>query len=71
MLWPGTPGNGEAVGGREPASCTIEVEDCREAFSTLIDRGVRFETDVLEYPWGQVAVFTDPDGNRLQVREGR
>jgi len=26
---------------------------------------------VLEYPWGYIAVFQDPDGNRLQLREGR
>src|SRR4029453_18443046 len=24
---------------------------------------------VLEFPWGSVARFQDPDGNRLQVRE--
>jgi predicted enzyme related to lactoylglutathione lyase len=37
----------------------------------LKSRGVTFETGVLEYPWGLVAVFVDPDGNRLQLREGR
>lgn len=26
---------------------------------------------ILEYPWGYIAVFEDPDGNRLQLREGR
>jgi predicted enzyme related to lactoylglutathione lyase len=26
---------------------------------------------VLEFPWGYVAQFLDPDGNRLQIREGR
>jgi predicted enzyme related to lactoylglutathione lyase len=26
---------------------------------------------VLEFPWGYVAQFQDPDGNRLQIREGR
>jgi predicted enzyme related to lactoylglutathione lyase len=26
---------------------------------------------VLEFPWGYVAQFHDPDANRLQVREGR
>jgi predicted enzyme related to lactoylglutathione lyase len=32
---------------------------------------VKFDTDVLEYPWGYLAVFQDPDGNRLQLRELR
>jgi predicted enzyme related to lactoylglutathione lyase len=26
---------------------------------------------VLEFPWGSVAQFQDPDGNRLQIRQGR
>jgi predicted enzyme related to lactoylglutathione lyase len=68
VLWPGTPGRanlGSAV-------YTIEVEDCRMAFETLKSRGVKFEPpDVLEFPWGYAARFQDPDGNLLQVREGR
>ncbi len=71
VLWPGKPGEGQPVFGRRPAGYTIEVDDCRESFETLKSRGVVFETDVLEYPWGRVAVFVDPDGNRLQLRQGR
>ena len=71
VLWPGTPGVGQGAQGRIPAACTIETSDCRKAFEELQSRGVRFETDVLEYPWGQIAVFVDPDGNRLQLRQGR
>lgn len=33
--------------------------------------GSRFLTVVLEFPWGYVAQFRDPDGNVLQLREGR
>jgi predicted enzyme related to lactoylglutathione lyase len=32
---------------------------------------VSFDTEVLEYPLGSIAVFQDPDGNRLQLRELR
>jgi predicted enzyme related to lactoylglutathione lyase len=71
VLWPGTPGQAQAVLGRIPAGVTIEVENCRTAFETLKSRGVKFDTEVLEFPWGYVAVFQDPDGNRLQVRQGR
>jgi predicted enzyme related to lactoylglutathione lyase len=71
VLWPGTPGQAQPVQGRIPASVTIETEDCRKAFAELKSRGVEFETDVLEFPWGYVALFEDPDGNRLQIREGR
>jgi hypothetical protein len=42
------------------------------AFETLKSRGVKFEPpEVLEFPWGSVARFQDPDGNLLQVREGK
>lgn len=44
---------------------------CRKDFDALKARGVRFETEVLEFPWGYVGVFVDPDGNRLQLRQGR
>lgn len=71
VLWPGSPGKAQPVDGRIPAACTIETPDCRKAFEELTSRGVKFETGVLEYPWGYVAVFVDPDGNRLQLREGR
>lgn len=71
VLWPGTPGQGDPVQGRIPAAYTIETQDCREAFEALKSRGVKFETEVLEYPWGDVAVFQDPDGNRLQLRQVR
>jgi predicted enzyme related to lactoylglutathione lyase len=70
VLWPGTPGQAQPVQGRVPASVTIEVDDIRKAFEELKSRGVEFETDVLEFPWGYVALFEDPDGNRLQIREG-
>jgi predicted enzyme related to lactoylglutathione lyase len=67
VLWPGTPARpdlGSAV-------YTIEVENIRMEFETLKSRGVKFEPpEILEFPWGSVARFQDPDGNRLQVREG-
>jgi predicted enzyme related to lactoylglutathione lyase len=71
VLWPGSPGRAQPVDGRAPAACTIDTPDCRKAFEALRSRGVKFETEVLEYPWGHIAVFVDPDGNRLQLREGR
>jgi predicted enzyme related to lactoylglutathione lyase len=71
VLWPGTPGQAQPAQGRIPAAYTIATEDCRKAFEALKSRGVKFETDVLEFPWGYVAIFQDPDGNRLQLREGR
>jgi uncharacterized glyoxalase superfamily protein PhnB len=71
VLWPGTPGHGHPVQGRNTAAYTIETKDCRKAFEELKSRGVKFDTEVLEYPWGYVAVFQDPDGNVLQLRQVR
>ncbi|HXD58682.1 MAG TPA: VOC family protein [Thermoleophilaceae bacterium] len=71
ILWPGTPGQAQPAQGRVPASYTIETDDCRKAYEALKARGVNFETEVLEYPWGYIALFEDPDGNRLQIREAK
>src|SRR5262245_54936671 len=59
VLWPGTPGQAPPFQGRIPAQYTIATEDCRKEFEVLKSRGVRFETDVLEFPWGSIAVFLD------------
>jgi len=71
VLWPGTPGQGQPYKGRGTAAYTIDTKDCRKAFEALKSRGVKFDTDVLESPFGYVAVFQDPDGNRLQLRQLR
>src|SRR5690348_16763499 len=54
---------GAADTGNIPPSCTIETDDLRKAYEALQSRGVKFETEVLEFPWGYVAQFDDPDGN--------
>jgi catechol 2,3-dioxygenase-like lactoylglutathione lyase family enzyme len=72
VLWPGTPGKAlPSPQGHIPGTYTMETSDCRQTYDELKSRGVKFETDVLEFPWGSVAVFQDPDGNRLQIRELR
>jgi predicted enzyme related to lactoylglutathione lyase len=71
VLWPGTPGEAQPAMGRPPASITIETDDIRKTYEEYVSRGVEFVSDVLDFPWGSVAQFKDPDGNRLQIREGR
>jgi predicted enzyme related to lactoylglutathione lyase len=72
VLWPGTPGQArQSPQGHIPGTYTIETPDCRTAVAELQSRGVKFDTGVLEFPWGCVAVFQDPDGNRLQLRQLR
>jgi predicted enzyme related to lactoylglutathione lyase len=68
VLWPGTPGKAQSGS----VVYTIEVENCQVAFETLKSRGAKFEPpEILEFPWGYVARLQDPDGNSLQLREGR
>jgi predicted enzyme related to lactoylglutathione lyase len=57
--------------GRLPASITIETDDLRATYEEMKSRGVEFVSDVIEFPWGSIAQFQDPDGNRLQIRQGR
>ncbi len=71
VLWPGTPGEAQPALGSPPPCVTFVTDDCRKTVEELKSRGVEFVTDVLEFPWGCVAQFLDPDGNRLQLREGR
>lgn len=46
-----------------------EVDDCREAYETLKEKGVKFRSDPEEMPWGIQAVAVDPDGNELVIQE--
>jgi len=71
VLWPGTPGQAEPAMGRRPASVTIDVDDIRKTVEELKSRGVQFVSDLIEFRGVYVAQFEDPDGNLLQVREGR
>jgi predicted enzyme related to lactoylglutathione lyase len=71
VLWPGRPGQAEPVMGRPPASVTIETDDIRKTVEELTSRGVEFVSDVIEFREVYVAQFEDPDGNLLQIREGR
>jgi catechol 2,3-dioxygenase-like lactoylglutathione lyase family enzyme len=70
VLWPGTPGEAQPALGRPPALVTITTDDCRQAVEDLTARGVEFVGDITEFQGLLLAQFVDPDGNRLQLREG-
>lgn len=49
---------------------TLATSDCRGEFARLKARGVPFrEAAPVETPFGIVATFADPDGNRFTLRE--
>lgn len=48
----------------------LTVEDCREAYEELRDRGVDFLTPPKEPPWGGRRCFAhDPDGYLIEVED--
>jgi catechol 2,3-dioxygenase-like lactoylglutathione lyase family enzyme len=47
----------------------IEVRDLDEARVELTHRGLEFDGEVDETPWGRFLAFADPDGNRWSLHE--
>jgi len=45
------------------------VPDCRKAHSEMSARGVDFLQPPMDYPWGTVATFKDPDGNLFSMNQ--
>jgi predicted enzyme related to lactoylglutathione lyase len=47
---------------------TLTTSDCRREVQTLKGRGITFgEPEPLEMPYGLLATFEDPDGNRFRL----
>ena len=55
--------------GRNPVILRFNVEDVDREAARLRDKGVAVE--IRREPWGTVADFFDPDGNRCSLREER
>lgn len=45
------------------------VDDCRETYEGLRERGVDFRGEPEEMPWGIQVVAIDPDGNETVLQE--
>ena len=58
---------GNASSEANPVVLLFIVEDCDEAVSLLAKRGIEFAQFPEDKPWGRVAEFCDPEGNRWQV----
>jgi catechol 2,3-dioxygenase-like lactoylglutathione lyase family enzyme len=77
ILWPGNPGQGPAVKGKEPGTVPglvfLETDDLTKAFNVLQSRGgIRFEEpEPTPYPFGVRLTILDPDGNRIALRQRR
>jgi catechol 2,3-dioxygenase-like lactoylglutathione lyase family enzyme len=49
----------------------FSVEDCRSTFEELKKKGVEFQQEPTEQPYGIDAGFRDPSGNQLRMAELR
>ena len=48
----------------------FQVEESLEtAVEALQERGVTFDTEISDHPWGRIANFNDSEGNDLQLYE--
>lgn len=58
--------NKAKIGGRTPI--ILETADIRQAAEELKEKGVTFVEEVSKRPWGEYkAVFSDPDGNEINL----
>lgn len=59
---------GEQFGGR--VGLFLRVDDFKQAYERMLERGVEFVSEPREAPYGQVVVFLDVSGNRWDLLGG-
>ena len=66
------PSQKQAAAHWSPATAppiVLRVAECRAAYQELTARGVAFLRAPMEYPWGTLATFQDPDGNLFTISQ--
>ena len=63
----GPPAGGPRAREQNPTLVQFAVADVEEARAALAARGVAFEGEVRRGPYGALAFFRDPEGNRLAL----
>ena len=63
----GPPAAGPRAKERNPMLLQFAVADIEEAVAELAERGVAIEGGVRRGPYGALAFFHDPEGNRLAL----
>jgi predicted enzyme related to lactoylglutathione lyase len=63
----GPPPAGPRDKGRNPTLFQLAVADIAASVAALRERGVPFEGDIRRGPYGALAPFRDPEGNRLAL----
>ena len=60
------PDDGDSYNRGQPFILRLDVNDLEEALARLEAAGV--EVERRSYPWGEIAVFFDPNGTRLELK---
>ena len=48
-----------------PSNVVFASDDVATTYDELTERGVPFDSEPTEQPWGTFATFSDPDGNQF------
>jgi len=59
----------EKSSSQNPTVLCFDVESLVTVVKKLEERGVHFSKRSLTFNWGTIAVFNDPDGNRIELGE--
>lgn len=54
-----------------PSNVVFWADDVLHTYSVLSERGVAFDGEPQEQPWGTFASFKDPDGNQFVLSSKR
>jgi predicted enzyme related to lactoylglutathione lyase len=57
------------VAGGLMGSVIIAVDDVRATYEELRSRGVEFQQEPIQQPYGMDAAFRDPSGNQIRIGE--
>ncbi len=63
----GPPADGPRAKDRNPTLIQFAVADIAAGVAALRERGVPFEGDIRRGPYGALAFFRDPEGNRVEL----
>ncbi|NRQ37343.1 glyoxalase [Nonomuraea sp. NN258] len=72
LLWSHPSAAARPIEGQPPGTLILESDDLRKDFIEFGRRGVTFdEPEPVDYPFGVRIETTDPDGNRISLRQRR
>lgn len=57
------PGYEDRIG--TPSNVVFAADDVQKTYEALSERGVDFDSEPEQQPWGTFATFSDPDGNQF------